>query len=120
VAVNPPSDEKGIDTMPKKKKASTKAVRPSNGITAGELENLITRFHKAIEQNSGNLIIDCSRVNKIDSPGLATVLSANNSCLDVGGKVVLTGVDEKITDVFHLLGLEQQIEIHSKTKGAAS
>ncbi len=111
--------------MPKKKKKTAeKAVRPGKGITAGELENLIPRLHKAIEQNSGNLTIDCSRVTRVDPPGLAVVVGANNSCLDLGGKVVLTNVGEKIADMFHLLGLEQQIEIHSKippkSKGATS
>ncbi len=111
--------------MPKKIKRTTeKSVRPGKGIIAGELEKLIPRLHKAIEQNSGNLTIDCSRVTRIDPPGLAVVVGASNSCLGLGGKVVLNNVDGKIADLFQLLGLGQQIEIHPKnppkSKGATS
>lgn len=75
-------------------------------------------LEKALTTTTKHLLIDCSRLSYISSPGIGVFTSRIEDCERVGTKLVLFGVSDKVYNVFRLLGLDQLIEI-VKTKEEA-
>lgn len=58
-----------------------------------------------------NLIIDLSSVKYVDSSGLSALLLANRASKQVGGLLVLVGLNEHVSKLIHISKLDQVFEI---------
>lgn len=76
--------------------------------TAGELD-------EALKAAAGAqpLVVDLSRVDFMDSTGLSVIVSAVAAARDNGGSVRVITASDKITKVFTLTGVDQQVEMFS-------
>jgi len=85
----------------------TLVVRPTgliNAQTSPELRNvLLTRY-----PGKGNIVINLSQVNYMDSSGLATLVEGLGIAANGGGKLVLCEIREKmiedLLEITHLAG----------------
>ena len=96
-------------------KKAGKTIRPAKAITGEMLDQFLPKLSNAIVQCDGNLTIDCSRTKRIDAVGVAVLLQAYNSCRDADGGLVLTHVNDTITTIFRILGLDRYFEVKPKT-----
>jgi anti-sigma B factor antagonist len=75
-------------------------------------------LEKAISEQKQRILIDCSALHYISSPGIGVFTSRLDDCESVGIKLVLFAMSEKVLNVFRILGLDQLIQI-VKTKDEA-
>lgn len=64
-----------------------------------------------LDRLSGNLILDCRRLDYISSAGLGVLLKTQKRLLAQSAKLRLTGVSPHIRDIFAYSGFDQIFEI---------
>lgn len=72
----------------------------------------------AFEQGSKKILIDCKDLHYISSPGIGVLTSRLDECEETGTQIVLYQMNDKVLNVFQILGLDQLIPI-KKTKEEA-
>ncbi len=77
-------------------------------------------LEKAINEKQPKILIDCSELNYISSPGIGVFTSRLDDCENVNIKLVLFAMSDKVQNVFRILGLDQLIQIVSTKDEAKS
>jgi anti-sigma B factor antagonist len=75
-------------------------------------------FAGALATRPHDILIDCTELNYISSPGIGVFISRLGDCEAQGVQMGLFGISDKILNVFKILGLDQLILIR-KTKEEA-
>lgn len=73
--------------------------------------DLDTTLKEAIDQDDRHLLVDCSNLNYISSPGIGVFTSRIEECEAKGMKIILYGMSEKVFRVFEILGLNELLPI---------
>lgn len=73
---------------------------------------------KAIIENRNPILVDCTQLDYISSPGIGVFTSHLQECESKNISLVLYGMNEKVFKVFRILGLDEVIPI-TKTKEEA-
>ena len=76
------------------------------------------KINLAIEAGYIRLIFDCSSLNYFSSTGIGSFTSFLKAVKPQGGDVVLFGMQQKLTDIFKLLGFSQFFSIYQKKEEA--
>ncbi len=66
---------------------------------------------EAVSVNETNIVIDCNNLNYISSAGLGVFMSYLQDFGDKNISLVLFGLNEKVLNVFEILGLDQLLTI---------
>lgn len=83
-----------------------------NVAIAGRLDAAQAPIAQAqLDRLSGNLILDCRRLEYISSAGLGVLLKTQKRLLAQSAKLRLTGVSPHIRDIFAYSGFDQIFEI---------
>lgn len=64
-----------------------------------------------LDNVSGTVNLDCTRLEYISSAGLGVLLKTQKRLLAAGGKLRLTGVNRHLQDIFQYSGFDQIFEI---------
>ncbi len=75
-------------------------------------------LNAAIEASTGKLLVDGTHLNYISSAGLGVFMSYIEDLNAKEIKMVIFGLNEKVHNVFEILGLDQLLEIVSTKKEA--
>jgi anti-sigma B factor antagonist len=79
---------------------------------------LDTALENAILQKKRHILIDCKRLNYISSPGIGVLTSRLEECEEKNMDIVLFEMNEKILNVFRILGLDQLLPIKNNLEDA--
>lgn len=71
---------------------------------------------EALHQSEGDVFVDCTELDYISSPGIGVFTSRLHECDDSNRKIILYGVNNKVLNVFKILGLHQLLPIYSTKK----
>jgi anti-sigma B factor antagonist len=66
---------------------------------------------EAVSANKNNIVIDCNQLNYISSAGLGVFMSYLQDFQDKNISLLLFGLNEKVMNVFEILGLDQLLTI---------
>ena len=80
-----------------------------------ELDNAM---EKAINEADKNLLIDCTKLEYISSAGLGVFMSYLDDLKKNDMKLIFFGINEKVFNVFQILGLDQLLEIRKDKEEA--
>ncbi len=75
-------------------------------------------FDKLIARKTPRIVIELSRVNYVDSSGLATLVGILKNMRSYGGKMRLSGMSSKIKSLFEITKLDKLFEIMASEEGA--
>lgn len=81
--------------------------------TAGQLDEALQAAHGA-----ETLVVDLSRVDFMDSTGLSVIVSAVAAARAHDGAIRVVSTSEKITKVFTLTGVDQQVAMFGSREEA--
>ena len=76
------------------------------------------KVNLAIETGFIRLIFDCSKLNYFSSTGIGSFTAFLKAVKPQGGDIVLFGMQQKLTDIFKLLGFSQFFSIHQTQEEA--
>lgn len=79
------------------------------------LDNTIS---EAVSSGSKNLLVDCTSLEYISSAGLGVFMSYIEAFKKNGINIIIYGLNDKVANVFEILGLDQLLRIE-RTKEAA-
>jgi anti-sigma B factor antagonist len=82
-----------------------------------QLDNEISRL---IENNEKNILIDCQKLEYIASAGLGVFMSYLQDLIDNDISMQLFNLNEKVFEVFKILGLDDLINIVDNKEKAIS
>ena len=71
-----------------------------------------------ISENPGNLIVDCSGLDYISSAGLGVFMSYIEEFNKNEASMVIFGLNQKVKNVFEILGLDQLLTIRETEEDA--
>ena len=80
-------------------------------VDASSSIELDTAMQKALEEGHENLLIDCTSLEYISSAGLGVFMSYLEDLKKKNMKLVFYGLNDKVFNVFSILGLDQLLEI---------
>ncbi len=80
-----------------------------------ELDNAIS---EAVNSSQSKFLVDCTSLDYISSAGLGVFMSHIEDFKRKGITLILFGLNEKVENVFEILGLDQLLEMR-KTKEEA-
>jgi len=81
---------------------------------------LDNEIEKALQMPSSYLLIDCTLLEYISSPGIGVFTSKLTDSQERNIKMVFFGVSESVRKVFKILGLDQFIQIFDSKNEAKS
>ncbi|CAN5632907.1 STAS domain-containing protein [soil metagenome] len=73
-----------------------------------------------VEQKPKHLVVDLSRVNYIDSSGLAVLIEAMQNVTAYGGKFALAGLQDAVRPIFEIARLDQVFRIFDNVETAVA
>lgn len=91
---------------------------------AGELDAhtsplLEEQLSKLIENNQNRIIVNCRDLGYIASAGLGVFMAYIEDVRELGGDIKLSNMNERVYNVFDLLGFPTLYEIHEDESEAA-
>lgn len=69
--------------------------------------DLKDKLHKLIEQQPGNIVLDCQNLTYIDSTGLGVLISALRRVKEYDGQITITNLKPYIRKIFVITGLDK-------------
>ncbi len=75
-------------------------------------------IEKVVMSGAKQILVDCHKLAYISSPGIGVFTSRLSDAQDGGAKIVLYGLNEKIKDVFSVLGLDAILPIFTTLEEA--
>ena len=100
---------KGITVL-----TATKRIEGKSRVTARE------QIDELLENGDTRLILDLSLVDRIDSSGLASVVSAFRRARTLSGDLYICGLNQRLIDIFNLTLLSEVIPIFESRDAAAA
>ena len=85
-------------------------------VDASSSIQLDSAIRKEIDGGSLKLLIDCSALDYISSAGLGVFMSYIEEVKSKGGAMAICGLNEKVANVFQILGLDQLLQIFENRK----
>lgn len=80
-----------------------------------ELDNAISQ---AVESGNKQFLVDCSQLEYISSAGLGVFMSYIEDFKNNGITMILFGLNDKVANVFQILGLDQLLSIKESKEEA--
>lgn len=73
-----------------------------------------------ITEQPTSILIDCSTLEYVSSPGIGVFISRHGECQDKNIRFALCNVSSKISNVLKILGLDQVVKIYTTTDEATT
>jgi anti-sigma B factor antagonist len=82
------------------------------GLNAHTAEELVDRIEQLVDAGLRKLIVDCSRLNTITSPGLGVLVRLHKRMKAHGGDVKISGVKGIVPQILHATRLDSVFELY--------
>lgn len=100
------------------KEAEILTMNVVGDVDASSSIELDTALQAAIESKEANILVDCTNLNYISSAGLGVFMSYIQDIKANDIKMVICGLNEKVYNVFEILGLHQLLTIKDTKEDA--
>lgn len=87
-------------------------------VDASSSIQLDTELKNAIEGGDKKILVDCAQLNYISSAGLGVFMSYIQDIQKNDIKLVICNLNEKVHNVFEILGLDQLLHVENNTEEA--
>lgn len=86
----------------------------SGRFDAYEVNSVKEWLNQITRTSSPNILVDLSKVNFIDSTGLAVLVHGMKHCQQKGGSLRLYGLQQSVRIIFELTRLDRAFEIYNR------
>ena len=93
-------------------------LKVNGDVDASSSIHLDKAINQAVKSGAKHIIVDCSDLNYISSAGLGVFMSYLEDFEKTGVRFVIYGLNTKVKNVFHILGLDQLLAIKDSEQGA--
>ncbi|MDH5474912.1 MAG: STAS domain-containing protein [Cyclobacteriaceae bacterium] len=97
-----------------------KKITVGGDVDASSSIQLDTEIKNAIEGDDKKILVDCSQLKYISSAGLGVFMSYIQDIENNNIRLVIFGLNEKVLNVFEILGLDQLLTLESSLEAAKS
>ena len=100
------------------KKSGIWMMNIAGDVDASSSIELDTALKKAVENKEERILVDCTKLNYISSAGLGVFMSYIQDLKTNKIRMVICGLNEKVYNVFEILGLHQLLTIKATVEEA--
>ena len=93
--------------------ANIRVLHVSGKITTKDLKVLEDEFDKMVQGPPVKLVLDLQGVDGIDSQGVGALIKVRYEIVNHGGNIVLIGLNERVTTILKISGLQDYFSIAS-------
>jgi anti-anti-sigma factor len=93
------------------KHGSSTTVRPVKNIVSSTVPDIRSEIKALIAEGVKDIVIDLEMVEIMDSMGIGLFISAHNSLLRAGGKLMVINASKDLLDLFKAMRLDQHFNI---------
>lgn len=86
-------------------------IHPSVPLVRDAQADFDETVEACLSSGSGRVVFDLHEVSLIDSVGLEGLVNLQEQCLRRGGALKLAGLTHLCSDILHVTGIDDQIEI---------
>ncbi len=86
-------------------------IKPGTSVVASMAENFKQELLSAINNYKGNLIIDLTGVDMVDSVGLGVIIAAHNTVTQKGSALEIINVSNDIYGLFSTMRLNRRFKV---------
>ena len=79
-------------------------------LTLGSDQQFADELKKQIDRGRTKIVLDMTKVKYIDSLGIGQIAGGYTALSEVGGKLALARINEKVKQLLKLTGLQKHIE----------
>ena len=90
---------------------SSATVRPVKNIVSSTVPDIRSEIKALIAEGIKDIVIDLGMVEIMDSMGIGLFISAHNSLLKTGGKLVVINASKDLLNLFKAMRLDQHFNI---------
>ncbi len=87
--------------------------------TEARLNELGTQLQWLIKGGTTKIIVDCSKVEHINSVGLGVLITAHSGLCRIGGRLVFAAVNARVKHIFEMTKLTTIFEFYDTVEEAA-
>ena len=95
---------------PEGSQGETAVVEIAGKVTIGYDAQMRDAIGEALDGGAKNVLLDMSRVSKIDSSGIGELVAAHNRTADGGGRLLLVGLSERLGGLLQITNLMGVLE----------
>ncbi|WP_248964347.1 STAS domain-containing protein [Sphaerisporangium perillae] len=86
-------------------------VHVGSRLDVGTVATLRPRLHEAVESGDGDMIVDCSELEMIDSAGLGVLVGTHRRALRAERRLVLRGVPPRVMRLLAITRLHRVLRV---------
>lgn len=91
-------------------------LKISGSISFSDVSTLKTTLHRIIKEGKTKIVVDCEKMDSLNSRALATFLAAYKSLQ--GGTIVFAKANEHVTKIFHTTNLDTLFPLYDSIEAA--
>ncbi|MCG5220972.1 STAS domain-containing protein [Streptosporangium sp. KLBMP 9127] len=100
-------------------RSGRQVVQVGQRLDVGTVSSVRDRLHKALDQGKGDLVVDLTGLEMIDSTGLGMLVGTHRRALETDRRLVLRGVPPRIMRVLTVTRLNRVLRVESSTAAMA-
>jgi anti-anti-sigma factor len=94
-------------------------VRVGQRLDVGTVARVRTRLHRAVDEGQGELVVDLTGLEMIDSTGLGMLVGTHRRALEANRRLVLCGVPPRVMRVLTVTRLNRVLRVEPSTAAVA-
>ncbi|WP_431783491.1 STAS domain-containing protein [Streptomyces chumphonensis] len=106
------TSNRGRLTVEVRREGETAVIAPEGELDHHTADVLRAPLHSSVEEGCTRLLVDCSRLEFLDSTGLNVLLAARLEAEAVGGAVHLAAMRPVVARVFEITGAGAVFTVH--------
>ena len=96
----------------------TAVVEIAGRVTIGHDAKMREAINEAVEGGAKNVLLNMSRVSKIDSSGIGELVAAHNRITESGGRLLLVGLSDRLGSLLQIVNLMGVLEAYDNIEDA--
>ncbi|MBF0224764.1 MAG: STAS domain-containing protein [Desulfobacterales bacterium] len=86
-------------------------VKPGRDVVASMVNEFRDELHTLVQESSGEITIDLTGVEMVDSVGIGVIIATHNSLNKTGRKLRVINVSKEIYSLFTTMRLDRHFEV---------
>ena len=103
---------------PPAEQGSAGVIDVGKRLNAQTAQRMQARFKQMVAQGRSKHVLDLSRLDALDSGGLAALVSTLRAVRESGGSVHIVAASDRVTQILELTALTRYFKVHPSVKAA--
>ncbi|GAA5083453.1 anti-anti-sigma factor [Thermocatellispora tengchongensis] len=105
--------------MRSRRRTQAQVVHLGQRLDVGTVASVRPRLHHAVDDGTGDLVLDCAELEMIDATGLGVLVGTHRRAASAGRRLVLRSVPPRIMRILAVTRLNRVLAVESSSAAVA-